>query len=272
VANRELSSLDRFLTNRAPILAGIVNDARTLAILRIVGAVYGAVGLASLAAAPLTSQDVFAAMAVPFLACAATMVGITAVVRARLRLDSSSQARLSREAAQLVRQLLSHLHGWPLTRRMRRLRFRRLMGKGILRSMHDRRSEDVLTPEAFRVLEAAAREFNRIHAALGSPGSRPSALERLAPNVRAAADETMAELLHVGAVLNSLPEASGAHEDSLQARIAELRELAERTESLGASVAAPSVAAEGSGTRIQELLAGLRAEEEAREELRVGRE
>jgi hypothetical protein len=267
VPERPPSSLDRFLTNRAPILAGILSDTRRIRVLTGIGAGYGLLGLLLLLSGAATGNGGVAGASTVFLSTGIAASVIAAAMRARFKPDSAASVTLSPEATALVRLLLRRLYRLPLgpLGLARRLRWAARRGEGV--PAYGGRSVEVLTPEAFRILDAAAREYNRIHAALGQPGDRPSALERFAPNVRAAADETIAELLHLGALLNRLPEAGAARENEAQARIAELRELAHRVEQLGA---ADAVLAGEAGSRIQSVLSDLRGDQQAREELSSG--
>jgi hypothetical protein len=273
MSNREISSLDRFVNSRAPLLMGIVSDHVTRRALAAIAGAYAAAGVAQLtialtvahghALAPMLAGSLF-------FVGGGVLAGVSGWMKRRLKAHQVVDVKLTPEARTLLRSLLTHLEGWPFSRRRRRFRYRRAMRRGLLRSRHDRRCEDALAPPVFQLLEAAAAEYNRTYAALalGDP-VRNATLERLAPNIRAAIDEAMAEILHDAALLDKFPEAGSPLEAQARGRIAELKELADQVARLGPSAEAPRALGEGS-SRIRDVLGELRADERAREELRLG--
>jgi hypothetical protein len=269
--NREFSSLDRFVNRRAPVLMGIIDESRRIFVLGIVAGVYSALGL-SLGVGALASGNPPQALALAiqgavFLGGAGVITGIRAWLKQHVKDQPASHVRLTPEARALVHSLIAHIEGWAFGWRRRRIRLRRAIRRGLLRSRHDRRSEDVLSPRVFHLLERAAAEYNRIYGALalGAPHDNAT-LDRLAPNIRAATDEAMAEILHAGALLEKFPE-SGAHvETEARAHVEDLKELADQTERLQASND-PLPAIEASASRIHSVLEELRSDQRAREEL-----
>jgi hypothetical protein len=276
MSNREVGCLDRFVNARAPVLAGVIDDSRRILGMGIAAGVYGVMGLGSLIgalAAAISARH--GAAVVPlvfqgavFLMGSGVFAGARAWIKRCVKVEHTTQVRLTPEAKKLVRTLITHLEGWPGGRRRRRRRLRRAMKRGLLRALHDRRCEDVLSPEAFRLLESAAREYNRIYGTLAADNQgRNPTLEKLGPNIYAATDEAMAEILHAAALVDRFPESGARWESQTSGRVEELRELADQVERL--QNAAPAPAALGSGaSRLQDVLGELRAVEQACEELR----
>jgi hypothetical protein len=273
MSNREVGSLDRFVNARAPVLAGVIDDSQRVLGMTIVAAVYGAVGLGclfgALAAVPGGHALELAIEGAGLLTFSGAFAIARNWVKRRVTAEYTTHVRLTPEARKLVRTLITHLEGWTGSRRRRRRRLRHAMKRGLLRVLHDRRCEDVLSPEAFRLLESAAREYNRIYGSLAADRpTRNATIEKLAPNIIAATDEAMAEILHAGALVDRFPESGSRWEAQTAGRVEELRELADQVERLQNS-ASPSAALTEGVSRLQEVLAELRAVEQAREELRV---
>lgn len=263
--NREVSSLDRFVTTRGPVLAGVVDDSRRLLVLAIVSTVYGVLGAGFVAGAVASGALPFAINGGVFLVTGGVTSGIRLWLKSRLKPEQTPRVKLTPEATDLLRSLIAHVQGWGFGRHRRR-RLRRAMRTGTIRSQN--RCEDVLTPEAFRMLESAAFQYNRIFGVVGA-GSEPggTSFERFGPEILAAADATMAQLLDAAALANRLPETAPRLEAELKSRVQELEELAGEVERLqGASVSAPALA-EGVSP-VRSVLEELRADQRAREELR----
>jgi hypothetical protein len=269
MSNREVGSLDRFITTRAPALAGWIDPRRRVRALGIVSGAYGVIGIGSLIGALAAgggppSLALFG-QSVLFLAGSGIIAGVRSWLKQRAGAETALPIPLTPEAKELVRSLVTHLEGWPLGRRRLRHRLRRLMQQGVTRTAHDRRCEDVLSPEAFALLESAAHAANRVYGALAAEDCPAnSTLARLAPTIYAAADETMAEMLDLAARCDRYPE-SGAQAQG-QSQIEELNALADRVERLQATVDSAETAAPDV-SRIQAVLKELHADERAREEL-----
>lgn len=263
---REISSLDRFLVRHAPAALDMVR-AR---ILGLVGSVYCSIGLGALGVG-LVGELVgsgAAFVAIPgafFAGTGGLMLWLRGLFQRQIPPEYAGPAELTPEAKVLAHSLIAHLFGWPLGPRFRRAVWRReLADRNLLSLMRDRRSEDALTPAAFRLLDAAARECNRIHGILSLEHRPASTSQKIAPDVRAAVAETMSELLHTATLLERTPECAAAMEPEAEERVQELRELADRVEQFHAAAEAAQVERP---TRLQALLAGLRAEQRARAEL-----
>jgi len=265
---REISSLDRFITRHAPMVLEVMR-ARVLG---IVGGIYGAFGLVmllvGLGAALVGHQAVVVAIpGAVFGATGGIMLGLRRLFQRSAPPEYATHVDLTPEAKALAVSLATHLFGWPLGPRLKRLRWRRRLGGRAATGLRPgRRCQDLLSPPAFRLLEAAARECNRIHGVVSMDLPRGSGLRRLAPAVRAAALETMAELFHTAALIEATPENAGALESEAGARVRELGELAAQVERLHGEAMSEEAQVDGP-TRIQALLQELHADERARGEL-----
>jgi hypothetical protein len=263
---REISSLDRFLVRHAPAALDMVRTR----VLGIIGSIYSAVGLGALGVgligALVGSGAVF--IAIPgamFAGTGGLMLWLRGLFQRQIPPDYAAPAELTPEAKALVYSLIRHLFGWPMGPRFKHAVWRRRMAdRNLLSLMRDRRSADALTPVAFRLLDDAARECNRIHGILSLDPSAASTSQKLAPDVRAAVAETMSDLLHTAALLERTPECAAAMEPEAEQRVQELHELADRVEQLHAAAEAAQVERP---TRLQALLHDLRAEQSARAEL-----
>ena len=271
MSNREVGSLDRFIITRAPTLAGWVDPRRRIRALGIVSGAYGVVGIGSLIGALTagggTPSLALLGQSVLFLSGSGIIAGVRSWLKERAGAETALPIMLTPEAKALVRSLVTHLEGWPLGPRLRRRRLRRMMQQGVARTAHDRRSEDLLSSEAFALLESAASEANRIYGTLAFEGAPAnSTLARLAPTIYAAADEALAEILDLAARCERYPETGAQVRAQAQSGIEELKALAERVERLQATMDT----AERTDTevsRIQTVLKDLHADEQAREEL-----
>jgi hypothetical protein len=267
--NRQISSLDRFVNGRGPVFAGVTDDSRRILALGFVGGFYAVMGVGLVASGLMHSGAAQVIPGLSFLTCGTVVTGVREWLRRRPNAEMTCHAPVTPEARALLRSLIAHLNGWAFGPRMRRLRLRRAMRRGLLRSMHDRRCEDVLSPAAFRVLDDAARELNRIGGALAlDQPPAGSTLGEMAPNIRAAADEAMAEILHDAALLDRYPEGAARLEEQARQRIAGLRTLADHVQRLQSTGDVP-LQAGTSASRIENVLEQLRADEQARAELGV---
>jgi hypothetical protein len=261
---REVGSLDRFVHTRGLELAGSVLRGR------MARATHGSWMLhAALVVVLINALRHGPGVSVPrgILLGLAILISIQVVTWIRTALmeralpASTGDGKLTPEAMRLLQRLVEHLEGWSFTRRHERKKIRRAIR---LPSTHGRRCEDVLSPNAFAVLESAAWEYNRVRAALATPDESPT-LRRLAPGIRAAAEEAIAEVLHAASLLEQFPE-SGAPAQAAAARTAELRSLADELDRIRTTT--PSLTLLSGASRIQGVLDELRADRLAREELR----
>jgi hypothetical protein len=252
MAGRGDSALDRFLNEqRVPFVGGPANRGGVLGF-GIAAAAQAGVGATLLIASVATGEEPWAAIVGGVLLGVGGALGSVAAWLATPRsTERGGRIRLSREAGELLRGLYQQLDQWGGSRR--------------------RRARDLLTPAAFDLLEDAAREYNRTVGALAiAETTGGGGLARLAPGIRAAADEAMVEILHAAALVNRYPESASPQEAQAQARAGELRELADRVEQLQ-SESAPAPAVEPV-SRVREVLEALEHEETARRELRMADE
>ncbi|MBS1716649.1 MAG: hypothetical protein JSS72_02825 [Armatimonadetes bacterium] len=128
-----------------------------------------------------------------------------------------------------------------------------------------RTSEEILGEPAFTILDAAATECNRIFAAI-QVGANAPAIKRLRPQIENAADSAMLELFEIAAVLEKFPESQTLSIGEAQKKIAELGELAIRSEKLAAETAMPSELLRASSP-LEDLLESMRQEDVSRNEL-----
>lgn len=277
----EITSLDRFVIQHLPGMSGLSAEAFAGRALRIMSLSYGATGLlmaaigviASLGGARDALWTLIPAGVLGFTSAFTASLGT--VLRWRAKEGRPATVRLTPEASELSRRLMQHLAGTfffrhPKLRHVRRVRSHNLPGM-----LQDRRSEDELSQAAFRLLDAAAFQYNRIYGLLALSSHETSAdgttLDRLGPSIRAAAEETMAELLHVAAMIERSPETTDALETEGQERIRELQELAGEVDRLRAATQSSTAQLEGP-TRIRSILDELRAEQAARADLSATQE
>lgn len=268
MSNREVSSLDRFVTTRGPVLAGLADDSGRLRTMTILSTFYAVVGASFFAGAAAFDGGALAMAATGglFLATSGLLGGIRLWLKSRLQPEETTRAELTPDANELLRALIHHLQGRTFGRRRRR-RLRRAMQRGMTDPERTQRCEAILTPEAFDLLESAAFEYNRILGVIdgsGQPGG--AGFARFIPEILAASDATMAELLDTAALLNRLPETAPRLEAEARSRVRELTELGGEVERLrGASLSSPVPAEDA--TPVRRLLEELRADQRAREEL-----
>jgi hypothetical protein len=121
-----------------------------------------------------------------------------------------------------------------------------------------------LNPVAFEMLDKAAFQYNRVAGILGT--GHPE-VARFGPTIKAAADQAMADVFHVGYLLDAFPESQSTAMAKADQEIAAFTELADRLESmqkqpaLGAEVASPT------SSPISNVLEELRLDQLARAEL-----
>jgi hypothetical protein len=239
-------------------------------VLGVVGSIYSTIGLGLLGVGLIggiagSEAAVAALPGVMFAGTGGLMLSLRSLFRRQIPQEYAGPAELTPEAKALVYSLIRHLFGWPLGPRFRRAVWRRrLADRNLLSVMRDRRSEDVLTPTAFRLLDGAACECNRIDGIFSLEQHPASSRQKIALDVRAAVAETMRELLHTASLLERTPECATAVEPEAQERVQELQELADRVEALHVAAEAAQIERP---TRLQALLTDLRAEQHARLEL-----
>lgn len=267
MTTEEMRSLDRFVTARGAVLAGVTSDARRVRVMGILASVYGLLGAAeagvgiamAMSGKPLTALLIQGGT---FLLTGGLMAGIRQSFKHRMQQDPTLPVEVAPEAKALLQRLLTHLYGWPLSRVRRRRRFRRLMQQQTLALPNEARCESSLQPETFTLLERAAREANRIYGVLGQvKGVASSPLDQMAPSITAAADEGMIALFQMAALIEKYPESRESTRGQAEKQIADLRALAEQVEKQHA------LSETASSTRLHAVLHALNADNRAREEL-----
>jgi hypothetical protein len=249
---REDRALDRFLQEQKPRLLGRQVELASVLAMGINAGVQATISAAFLVAGAMTGEPGPWVAGGALAAVAVGLGGFTAWLARRRRAQlTGAEVRLSNEALELLRSVYGQLDVWAGSRR--------------------RRAADVLSPAAFELLDAAAHEHNRIMGSLAIAESvSGAALTPMAPTIRAAADQAMAEVLHNGALVNRYPESAAAQVEQARERAQELRELADRVERLQSEVARP--AGLGAPSAVREVLDALAHEESARKELRAASE
>jgi len=267
MAIEEMRSLDRFLTARGAALAGVTSEERRVRVMGILAAGYGVIGAATAALAagmamagkPLLP---FLVQSGTFLLTGGLLAGIRSGIKYRMQQNPTLPVEVTPEAQALLQRLLAHLYGWPLSRIRRRRRYRRLMRRQTLALPQERRCEAVLRPETFALLESAALEANRIYGVLEQVKSQPpSALDPMAPSIKAAADEEMSAIFQMAAQIENFPESRESRREQAQQKIADLRALADQVDKQIALRDTPS------SSRLHTVLNALNADVRAREEL-----
>jgi hypothetical protein len=264
MSNSEVGPLDRFITTRVPTLAGWGDDSLwRIRALGVVSRVYGiiAIGLliGALAIGGGPPSLALSFMSLPFLVGSGVTASLQAWFKRLAGATTAHPITLSPEAKELVRTLMTHLAG-------KSLRWRGT-DHSVIRIAHGRRSEDLLSPDAFSLLESAAHEANRIYGVLAGKGSSANAtLARLEPAISCAADETMAEMLDLAARSERYPENGAQFGAQGKRRIDELKALADQVERLQATVDSAATDAP-QVSHIQAVLKELHADAQAREEL-----
>jgi len=129
-----------------------------------------------------------------------------------------------------------------------------------------RTSEQVLSADVFEVLNAAAEQYNRIMGVIESAGlADDKQLKKHELAVRAAADEAITVVFNQAGLLDRFPESSAKCKATTNAKIAELRELADIVERISSNVSLAEVPEEE--TIMRNVLSNLKIHEQAQNEL-----
>jgi hypothetical protein len=273
MSQSEIASLDRFIRVRGVALTGSVGGPHHVKRWFLGAGLQAAIGVGALVPAMFAGvfPDVGTAFVGPgafLLFNSALYLGVAARLQRMARTEYPTGVKLTKEAEEFVRSLITYLDGGSWDRRQARPGGRLTPRRGLLGPRPENRScEDVLDPAVFQLLTDAAFEYNRIQGSLTLGISAQNAtLQRLGPNIRAATDEAMADVLHLAALMEAYPENASRQETKAPAAVEELRELAgqvDRVQTVGDSGAGAVVP----GSRLQEVLAELRSDTLAREEL-----
>jgi hypothetical protein len=97
-------------------------------------------------------------------------------------------------------------------------------------SMFGKPAADI-SPQVLEFLEAAAEQYNRITGIIQAPATAGS-LTKVGPSAIAAADETMAEILHQSATIDKYPESAAATGKQIENAIKAITELGDRLEDI----------------------------------------
>lgn len=245
MTDRPDSAIDRFLQDRG-LLFGELTGGRlgrwTLPVAAGVEALAGA----GLAVVGFMTQNLPLALSGSFFAVMGIGFGAGAVGdRRALQRTQLADLQLSPEASELLENLLQRAHASPFRARGAR---------------------ELLSPDAFRLLESVVHQYNRIQGILAAK-TGSVIVQRLEPEIQAAAGEAVGAALHHAASVQRFPESLAAHEMEIEARTRLLMELAEQLER---DEAARDGATYEKGRRLQDVVATLRCETEARRELGLG--
>src|SRR5579871_5483061 len=109
--NREVESLDRFITTRAPALAGWVHPWHRIQVLGFVSGLYGVIGIGSLigalAAGGGPASLVLFGQSVLFLTGSGIFAGVRSWLKRRASAETVLPITLTPEATELVRSLVT---------------------------------------------------------------------------------------------------------------------------------------------------------------------
>lgn len=206
------------------------------------------------------------------------------VMRRRSKPSLETNATLTPEARSFMANLMKDIYGWPqawgavephmrweasgppyqdkFDRQRERHAWRRMIASGSWGSrLHS--AKEVLNPVAFDVLDRAAFQYNRIFGILGSGNSDVS---RFSASVKGAADQAMADLFHVGCLLDKYPEGSEAAKAKADQEISALTQLADKLEEMQQNAPLP-VSDALSPSPVASVLEELRLDQLARGEL-----
>lgn len=260
------SSVDRFIWDRGAGLLGYgyAYDQNGPLGLYIGGGVQVALGI-TFGIAELfgvgRAPAVFGAIgAIEFIVGLGMIIG-GLLLRRKLNREVRTEARLTTEGRRLLTRVYQHV-GW--TQHQNLHAGWNWGGWGL---WGKRTSAQVLTPESFALLEAAAFEFNRLSGLLKIDGSRVHpTIDKLRASIRAAADEARIGIWNQVAILEKVPESQASVTRQIEADIAALREMAERVENLQQSERSFTERLGGTSA-IDSVLDQLRLDESARAEL-----
>ena len=282
------SSLDRYLESQAGLMLSHASLRRGLMIMGAIGSMMLIVALLIVFAAVGSGQPAVMAGAIgPGIAGFVNLV-LSRVLRARTKPGLEVNANLTPEARSFMANLMKEVYGWPrawgaiepkriweskdlnefdrrqnkFERHRERHAWSRMIQSGSW-GKRQRQSKECLQASAFDALDKAAFQYNRIAGALAS--GHPE-MSRLAPTVKAAADQSMADMFHVGYLLDAYPESQSSAQAKADQEIAALTELANRLESIQ-QVPASQELALSKPSPIKSVLEELRLDQLARAEL-----
>jgi len=272
----QASSLDRFLRNGAHDFLGSTWGGNSSA---LAGGIWGGLlggGLAFLfASVTVGSPDVGAAVS-GGIAAGMVSLGVVGAMRKRLARFEKPTVKLSDEARRFLframRQAFGARYTWIVHEPRMKERIqerRRALFSARIDEWEQRPAESFLHPDVFALLDAAAKDYNRIQGELTLAEAEPGVtLKKMKPAIMQAANETMADLLHEASMMETYPERGGSAGRVSERHLAALRETADRVEALHASE--PDVPEGLAATRTMDsVLEDLRMEQIARAELQA---
>jgi hypothetical protein len=250
--NESSTSLDRFVRTQAGSFLGTGNLGENPRTWRIAGALQVIGGLGTLTVGSLPGMQGFLFVGAWLTLQGIYYLGTGARIGRALQSGPIPGLRLTQEAEALLSRLADHVTG----------------GFWLPWKSGENRCREVLTPEAFEMLEEAAFQFNRLQGLLAAGQIGAAAVaERLRPLIRVAAEEAMAAVLHSAALVQQFPESAAAHRATVTAPMRGLRELADRVEHLLGQDAS-LLETLPQETALERALAELGTDAVAREELR----
>ena len=279
--DREASSLDRFLLNRAPALIGLSGARASVMANGALGVLFSLTGLGFIIGGIATHQPEMAYSSAGPLFGGVVNLMVAGMMRKRVAHMDPANVKLSSEAKEFLHKLMRQAFGWRyawvgwdsyryqglLGRRRRHLRSV-LWGRTDA-SADQRPAAELLRPELFALLDEAAQHFNRIQGCLTvARTDAGGALKKMRPAIVEAADETMAEVLHQAALMENYPESNTQGTRIVANRVAALRETADRVEAMQAREPSLMERMAPSST-MDSVLEELRMEEIARTELQT---
>ena len=278
----EESSLDRYLESQAGLMLSHASLRRGRAIMAVVGTCMLLVAIFIVMAALISGHHGVAGAAIGPGIAGMVNLGISRAMRSRTNPAMDVNANLTAEARAFMANLMKDVYGWPYAwgaiepglgwesegqhlnkfeRQHERHAWRRMIASGSW-GKRQQSARQCLQPTAFEMPDKAAFQYNRVAAALASGGAE---IARFAPTVKAAADQAMADMFHVGYLLDAYPESQVASQAKAAHEIAQLTELADRLEEMQKQPqAAPAISA---SSPIRSVLEELRLDQLARSEL-----
>jgi hypothetical protein len=280
----EESSLDRYLESQAGLMLSHASMRRGVVIMTAVGTLMLLMALVICVAALVTGHDAAMAGAIgPTIAGSVNLI-VSRVLKRRINPALEVNANLTPEARGFMANLMKDVYGWPQAwgavephpvwnaengymSRHQRIRERHVWRHMLASGSWGKRQQSAkqcLNPAAFDMLDKAAYQYNRIAGILGT--GHPE-VARFAPTIKSAADQAMADVFHVGYLLDSFPESQSSAQAKADQEIASLTELAERMESMQRQPAVGSEAVVRTSSPISNLLEELKLDQSARAEL-----
>ena len=277
------SSLDRYLESQAGLMLAHANIRRGLVLMSVIGTIMMTMALVVVIIALASGKPPMMGGAIgPGIAGFVNLV-LSRVLRGRSKPAMEVNANLTPEARGFMANLMKDVYGWPQAwgaiepnpiwgaqdgymGRHERISERHVWRRMIASRSWGKRQQSAqqcLDPIAFQVLDKAAFQYNRIAGILGT--GHPD-VTRLAPTIKAAADQAMADVFHVGYLLDAFPESQSSARTMADQDIASLKELGDRLESMQQSPAS-QVASPALPRPINTVLEELRLDQLARSEL-----